>query len=135
MKEKGLAYLMQLIEEAKDSGVKIAYSNDELLVKVAKGVKIDPSLLASIKSVKEELIGYFRSSLDSRAHSPLADIRPAPRTPGQSLPVSFAQERIWFIDQLYGSTNYHISSVLRLTGALDRSALDKALRQDRKSVV
>lgn len=42
------------------------------------------------------------------------------------LPLSFAQERLWFIDQLQGSTHYHLPAVLRLAGELDRSALSQA---------
>lgn len=35
------------------------------------------------------------------------------------IPLSFSQERLWFIDQLEGSTHYHISAALRLKGTLD----------------
>ena len=34
---------------------------------------------------------------------------------------------MWFIDQLEGSVQYHIPAVLRLKGALNKEALQKAL--------
>src|SRR5947209_7414450 len=35
-------------------------------------------------------------------------------------PLSFAQERLWFIDQLVpGDTSYNIPAALRVSGALD----------------
>ncbi|MDC9623364.1 amino acid adenylation domain-containing protein [Xenorhabdus sp. XENO-7] len=47
----------------------------------------------------------------------------------QPLPLSFAQQRLWFLSQLdpAASLAYHMSVVLRLTGQLDRHALTTAL--------
>lgn len=58
-----------------------------------------------------------------------ADYLPIERVPHHGvLPLSYGQQRLWFIDQFGGgSRQYHISSALRLTGALDRDALQGAL--------
>jgi amino acid adenylation domain-containing protein len=46
------------------------------------------------------------------------------------LPLSFAQERLWFIDRLDpGSATYNIPGALRLTGALDEVALERSLSE------
>ncbi len=47
-------------------------------------------------------------------------------TPGDP-PLSFAQERMWFLERLDPGTAYHIPLALRLTGALDAAALEGAL--------
>ncbi|WP_141333042.1 non-ribosomal peptide synthetase, partial [Myxococcus sp. AB025B] len=50
---------------------------------------------------------------------------PAPRT--GELPLSFAQQRLWLVDQLEpGSSAYNIPSALRLRGALNVAALERA---------
>ncbi|WP_213781832.1 non-ribosomal peptide synthetase, partial [Caballeronia sp. dw_276] len=48
----------------------------------------------------------------------------------QPLPLSFAQQRLWFLDQLEpGSASYHIPMAMRLHGSLDREALRLTLNE------
>ena len=45
------------------------------------------------------------------------------------LPLSFAQKRIWFLDQLGGEAVFNLTTVLRLSGDLDVDALTRAINQ------
>ncbi|HEX8242563.1 MAG TPA: condensation domain-containing protein, partial [Longimicrobium sp.] len=62
-----------------------------------------------------------------RAELPvLPPVVPVERT--AALPLSFAQERLWFIDRLQpGSPAYNIPVAWRLGGALDEAALERSL--------
>jgi amino acid adenylation domain-containing protein len=62
-----------------------------------------------------------------RAGAPaLPPVVPAPRT--GPLPLSFAQERLWLVDQMEpGSAVYNIPVAWRLGGALDEAALERSL--------
>ncbi len=63
------------------------------------------------------------------AHSPTAPMAPAlvPVGRDQPLPLSYAQERQWFLWQLEPqSAAYHVPSALRLKGQLDIAALQRS---------
>jgi amino acid adenylation domain-containing protein len=63
---------------------------------------------------------------------PAPPISPAlrPENPVDGLPLSFSQQRLWFLDQLEpGNLFYNIPTVLRLRGELDVPALTFALNE------
>ena len=73
----------------------------------------------TVRQLAERLSGEPRGDL----LPPVAAISPRP----EHIPLSFSQERLWFIDRLEGSTQYHIPAVLRLKGNLSEKALTYAL--------
>ncbi len=53
----------------------------------------------------------------------------APRPAGVELPMSYAQQRLWFLDQLQpGSSFYNLPAAVRLTGELNVPALQRSLQ-------
>jgi len=71
---------------------------------------------------REALLAQYLAGLveDSQRITPLR--------PGAARPLSFAQQRLWFLDRLQpGGAEYTASIVLRLTGRLDAPALRQAL--------
>ena len=75
----------------------------------------NPTIAAFAKQVTNGTGGLLQPSISA--------ILPRPN----DIPLSFSQERLWFIDRLEGSIQYHIPSLLRLKGSLNRSALSHAL--------
>ncbi|MFF2614419.1 non-ribosomal peptide synthase/polyketide synthase [Kitasatospora sp. NPDC058046] len=62
------------------------------------------------------------------AAAPTGPVPPAPR--GEPLPLSSAQRRLWFLEDLAtGGTGNHTGVALRLHGDLDGEALGRALRR------
>ena len=65
---------------------------------------------------------------DRQADGPTEPIPPAPRT--EPLPLSSAQRRLWFLDDLSaGGTEYNTGVALRLRGPADPEALRRALHR------
>ncbi|HEU0076210.1 MAG TPA: condensation domain-containing protein, partial [Longimicrobiaceae bacterium] len=88
------------------------------------GVELPLRALFEVPTVAE-LAGRVEEM--RRAELPvLPAVVPVVRT--GALPLSFAQERLWFIDRLEpGSATYNIPMARRLGGALDQAALERAL--------
>ncbi|WP_137940447.1 non-ribosomal peptide synthetase, partial [Chitinivorax sp. B] len=60
------------------------------------------------------------------------------RPADQAAPLSFAQQRLWVLDQMEGgSLHYHMTTLLKIDGELDITALEAALRHvlDRHQVL
>ncbi|MEO0968652.1 MAG: amino acid adenylation domain-containing protein [Cyanobacteria bacterium J06639_18] len=74
-----------------------------------------------------ECIDKTRLSNNSSTSTPeIPVIEVVPRN--KNLPLSFAQQRLWFLDRLEGgSSTYNVPAALQLTGSLDPIALEQSL--------
>jgi len=95
-----------------------------LLAAIRKEFKVELSIADIFKHPTVETLA---NHLDGRL-----DILPTPLQAGKErpavIPLSFGQERLWFIDQLEGSVQYHIPLVLRIHGTIRAELLEEALK-------
>jgi amino acid adenylation domain-containing protein len=76
----------------------------------------------------ESLAAAVDASLRSGLRTEMPAIVQVPRT--QALPLSFAQQRLWFLDQLDpGNPAYNVPVALRLRGELDEAVLARTLSE------
>jgi amino acid adenylation domain-containing protein len=77
---------------------------------------------------RPELSAAKRALVEARLRGQVRSSGIVPRARRDDAPLSFAQERLWFVDRLEpGRATYTIRVAQRLAGALDGAALERAL--------
>jgi len=117
----------QIINEALANDV-VLYVKDGRLAYAAATRNFPDSLKEKISTNKEIVIEYLLKFDQMLATQALDVPEVSPRLPGAPLPLSFAQQRLWFLAQMEGvSATYHIPMALGIRGVLDRVALRRSL--------
>lgn len=87
--------------------------------------RLDASAMNEIRARKDDILGFLHAAEDKTGSHAENDI---PARQAACPPLSFAQERLWLLDQLYpGSALHHICIALDARGELDLDALREAL--------
>ncbi|MCP4655539.1 MAG: AMP-binding protein, partial [bacterium] len=101
-------------------------------VREAFGVEIPVRQLFETPTVAglAEIVEKTRGEGRALAVPPLLPIPRVGGLPRQPVPLSFAQERLWFLDQLDpGSSTYNIPTAVRLAGRIEIPVLMASLRE------
>jgi amino acid adenylation domain-containing protein/non-ribosomal peptide synthase protein (TIGR01720 family) len=116
--------LDELLAELERSGVRVSGDGERLLVRGPEG-SLTPSLREALARHKPELLRRRSDAGATEAQG--SRIERTPR--GGSLPLSFAQQRLWFLDQLGAGVAYSIPWAWRLDGSLHVAALEASLNE------
>jgi amino acid adenylation domain-containing protein len=114
------------VAELQTRGINLWADGDQLHCSAPEGV-LTTEVRDALTRRKPELLAYLRDRVRPGEEEWAGkEIQRVPRD--QSLPLSFAQERLWFFDQLEpGSHAYNIAATLRLVGPLDIDLLQRSL--------
>jgi amino acid adenylation domain-containing protein len=101
----------------------------QVVSRIRETFKVELPLRTVFESpTRVELAQSIDAAMQVETGTALTPIERADRA--GDLPLSFAQQRLWFIDKLSGgNTVYNIQVAVRLVGALDEVALERALNK------
>ena len=110
----------QLLDSLRELDVKLVVEGDRLRCSAPKG-RLTPELESEIKRCKPELV---------RMLGEYSKIPPAKREEQGDPPLSFAQERLWFLDRLHpNNPTYNITAYRQFSNTIDTAALEFALHE------
>ncbi|NET61631.1 MAG: non-ribosomal peptide synthetase, partial [Symploca sp. SIO2E6] len=107
-------------------GVKLWIEQEQLRYRSPKGV-MTATLKKDILDRKIEILEFLKEAQTTQ--EPLATPIKQISRDGK-LPLSFAQERLWFVNQLFpDNSSYNLPIFLRLKGSLNFLALEQSLKE------
>ncbi|ATB51485.1 MupA/Atu3671 family FMN-dependent luciferase-like monooxygenase [Corallococcus macrosporus] len=120
-----MRHVEALLAELKGRDVRVWVEEGRLRYSAPRDA-LSPQLLERLREQKAALMQYLQQAR-SAARAALPPLSPAPR--GGPLPLSFPQQRLWFLSRFQqdGGASYNMPGALRLEGGLDVAALSSAL--------
>ena len=123
--------IKNLVNKALDAGILLSAREGRLIFEVT-GEPLSTELRDELRQHKAALITYLEglSASANRACSaaPMPELERRPLSGARPL-LSYAQQRLWFIDKMGGSSQYNMPSAYRLEGELDRDAFARAFSE------
>jgi amino acid adenylation domain-containing protein/non-ribosomal peptide synthase protein (TIGR01720 family) len=130
--EKTLVTIWQDLLNAEQVGVTDSFfelgGHSLLAVRLISAIKNTVNVAVTITNVFSNptisALASFIEEQDATSVLPLITKQDLPK----DIPLSYAQERLWFIDKLKGSEHYHMPTLLNLKGDLNVNYLSRALK-------
>ncbi len=115
----------ELLTELRKLNVRLWADGDQLRISAPQGV-LTPEHQSRLAALKGEILAQLRE--DAQRHSgPEIPLRRIDR--GSAMPLSYGQERIWFLDQMGVGAVYNVPWGTRLQGSLDGSVLERGFNE------
>ncbi|MEG4088332.1 amino acid adenylation domain-containing protein [Microcoleus sp. Pol12B4] len=118
--------LVEFLSYLRSLDINIFVEGEILRCNAPEGI-ITPELRAEISQRKAEIVSFLKAAnrTSSFTSTPIV-----PMGREGNLPLSFAQQRLWFLDQLVPNNPfYNVPAALRLTGSLNFPALQQTFNE------
>jgi amino acid adenylation domain-containing protein len=118
--------LVEFLSYLRSLDINIFVEGEILRCNAPEGI-LTPELRAEISQRKAEIVSFLKAANRTSSFTPTPIV---PMGRDGNLPLSFAQQRLWFLDQLVPNNPfYNVPAALRLTGALNFAALQQTFNE------
>ncbi|MEG4045088.1 amino acid adenylation domain-containing protein [Microcoleus sp. Pol17_C1] len=118
--------LVEFLSYLRSLDINIFVEGYRLRCNAPEGI-LTPELRAEISQKKAEIISFLKAANRTSSFTPTPIV---PMGRDGNLPLSFAQQRLWFLDQLVPNNPfYNVPAALRLTGSLNFAALQQTFNE------
>lgn len=115
-----------LIDALEGRKILLSLEGDKLRLSAPKGA-VDTALREELTARRDEIIEAVREREQRKLSRRERDLQPTRIPRNGRLPLSFAQQRLWFLDRLNpGGNAYTIGGASRVSGAIDLDVFAKA---------
>ena len=113
----------ELLKDLESLGIRLRTEGDRLVIKAPRDV-VTAEVRETLKDRKKEIVEFLANRLEASRPPPLVPI-----DRNQKLPLSYAQQRMWYLDQLQQDAGsvYTIASAFRFSELLDVALLRRAI--------
>jgi amino acid adenylation domain-containing protein len=118
--------VVEFLSHLRSLDIQVFVEDNRLRCNAPEGV-LTPELRTELAERKSEIISFLRQAnvTTNSTSTPLVSI-----SRNGNLPLSFAQQRLWFLDQLVpNNAFYNTPAAVRLTGSLNLAALQETFNE------
>lgn len=118
--------VLEIFDKLRKANCSLNLIGEDLKLEIPKDYEIPDHEIHEIRKYKPEIVRMLQSMSEVANQEKLPPIIPFDRSKVEGIPVSYSQKRFWFVDQLEGSTHYHIPLLYELKGDFNPEAFDYA---------
>ncbi len=117
---------LKFLSELRELDIHLTVEGSRLICKAPEG-RLTPELRDKISDHKVDILAFFQAANRSVTETPFI-LQPISRE--ENLPLSFAQQRLWFLDQLVPNNPfYNMPAAVRLGGKVNLEVLEAAFNE------
>jgi amino acid adenylation domain-containing protein len=117
---------LEFLRHIRSLGIKVWLEGEKLRFRAPQD-SLTPELRAELTERKPDIVKFLRQFADN-VHAGMPSVRRVPRT--GHIPLSFAQQRLWFLDQLEpGVPTYSVCDAIEIKKPINVEVLRRALNE------